>query len=73
MGPVIAMITMGAAHLTRELSGLVIAAHDARWTLPLARGRWTLRARDGAHTDSIRTTVDDPPPLGHRSGFTIRG
>jgi penicillin-binding protein 1C len=71
-GARIAVVARGAGHPAWELNGNVLAAHDARWTLPLARGRWTLRARDGAHADTVTFVVGDPPPHGSRAGFTIR-
>jgi hypothetical protein len=72
-GASIAVIARGAAHPVWELNGKTIARHGARWTLPLARGRWTLRAGDGAHADTVTFTVGDPPPHGRRAGFTVRG
>jgi penicillin-binding protein 1C len=72
-GASIGVVARGAAHPAWELNGKTIPRHGTRWTLPLARGRWTLRARDGAHADSVTFTVGDPPPRGHRTGFTVRG
>jgi penicillin-binding protein 1C len=72
-GARIAVIARGAAHPAWELNGRTIARHGTRWTLPLARGRWTLRASDGAHADSVTFTVGDPPARGRRAGFTVRG
>ena len=72
-GASIAVIARGAAHPAWELNGKTIARHGTRWTLPLSRGRWTLRARDGAHADAVTFTVGDPPSHGRRAGFTIRG
>jgi penicillin-binding protein 1C len=72
-GASIAVIARGTAHPAWELNGRTIARHGARWTLPLARGRWTLRARDGPHADTVTFTVGDPPAHGRRAGFTVRG
>ena len=72
-GARIAVIARGAAHPSWELNGKTIAPHSTRWTLPLTRGRWTLRARDGAHADSVTFTAGDPPAHGRRAGFTVRG
>jgi penicillin-binding protein 1C len=71
-GARIAVIARGTSRPSWELNGKTLASHDARWTLPLARGRWTLRARDGAHADAVTFTVGDPPPRGRRVGFTVR-
>jgi len=72
-GARIAVIARGARHPEWALNGARIAARDARWTFALARGRWTLRASDGAHADTITFTVEDPPPpRARRAGFTIR-
>ena len=71
-GARIAVVARGASRPSWELNGTRIAAHDAPWTLPLARGRWTLRARDGSHTDSVTFTVTDPPRRTLRNGFTVR-
>ena len=71
-GARIAVVARGAARPAWELNGKPLAAHDARWTLPLARGRWTLRARDGAHIDTVTFTVGDPLPHGRRAGFSVR-
>ncbi|MBV8369766.1 MAG: penicillin-binding protein 1C [Candidatus Eremiobacteraeota bacterium] len=71
-GTRIPVIARGTARPAWELNGKALARHDARWTLALARGRWTLRARDGAHADAVTFVVGDPPPRGHRIGFTIR-
>lgn len=72
-GARIAVIARGTAHPAWQLNGKPVARHGARWTLPLARGRWTLRARDGTRADTITFTVGDPVPHGHRAGFTVRG
>jgi len=72
-GARIAVVARGASSPAWELNGKPLAARDARWTLPLARGRWTLRVRDGAHADAVTFTVGDPPPHGRRAGFTISG
>ncbi len=71
-GARIAVVARGAAEPAWELNGKRVAAHGARWTLPLARGRWTLRARDGARADAVTFTVGDPVPRGRRVGFTVR-
>jgi penicillin-binding protein 1C len=71
-GARIAVIARGVSRPAWELNGRVLASRDARWTLPLARGRWTLRARDGARADAVTFTVGDPPLHGRRSGFTVR-
>ena len=71
-GARIALVARGASHPAWELNGTRIAVHDAPWTLPLARGRWTLRARDGSHTDTVTFTVTDPPRRTFRNGFTVR-
>lgn len=71
-GARIAVIARGTARPVWELNGTHVAAHDARWTLPLARGRWTLRARDGAHADTVTFVVTDPPRRTARAGFAIR-
>lgn len=72
-GARIAVIARGAARPAWELNGRRVGPSGARWTLPLARGRWTLRARDGAHADAVTFTVGDPLPHLRRSGFTVRG
>ena len=71
-GARIAVVARGASRPAWELNGARVAAHEARWALPLARGRWTLRARDGAHADTVTFTVGDPPPRSARAGFTVR-
>ncbi|MEA2666404.1 MAG: Penicillin-Binding Protein C-terminus Family, partial [Candidatus Eremiobacteraeota bacterium] len=71
-GARIAVVARGAARPAWELNGRVLAAHDTRWTLPLQRGRWTLRAQDGAHSDTVTFTVADPLPHERRAGFTVR-
>ena len=70
-GARIAVIARGATRPVWELNGARIAANDSRWTLPLARGRWTLRARDGTRTDAVTFTVGDPPRRTARAGFSI--
>ena len=72
-GARIAVVARGAIRPAWELNGRTVAAQNARWTLPLARGRWTLRVRDGAHADTVTFTVGDRPPHGRRAGFTIPG
>lgn len=71
-GARIAVLARGARQPAWELNGRALAAHDARWTLPLRRGRWTLRARDGTRSDTVTFTVSDPPPHERRAGFTVR-
>jgi len=70
-GARIAVVARGATQPAWELNGARISARDARWTLPLTRGRWTLRARDGVHTDAVTFTVGDPLPRAKRPGFTM--
>ena len=70
-GARIAVVVRGAARPAWELNGTHVAVHDARWTLPLSRGRWTLRARDGAQADAVTFTVGDPPRYVRRAGFTV--
>ena len=72
-GARIAVVARGATHPVWELNGKPLSARDTRWTLPLARGRWTLRAREGARTDTVTFTVGDPLRHGRRAGFTIAG
>jgi penicillin-binding protein 1C len=72
-GARIEVIARGAARPAWELNGVPVAtaAHETRWMLALARGTWTLRARDGAHADTVTFTVGDRPPHGRRVGFTF--
>jgi penicillin-binding protein 1C len=72
-GAAIAVIARGTSHPAWQLNGRAIAPRGARWTLALARGRWTLRARDAGHVDAVTFTVGDAPARGRRAGFTIRG
>lgn len=72
-GAAIAVVARGGAGARWELNGTQIAAHGARWILPLHRGRWTLQARDGAHADRVTFTVRDPLVHERREGFTVRG
>ncbi|MDB5071326.1 MAG: penicillin-binding protein [Candidatus Eremiobacteraeota bacterium] len=72
-GARIAVIARGAPQAVWELNGKEIGPHGARWTLPLERGRWTLRAHHGMHADAVTFTVGDPVPHARRAGFTIRG
>ncbi len=72
-GARIAVVARGASHPAWEVNGARVAARGARWTLPLARGRWTLRAHDGTHADTVTFTVGDPPRRTARAGFTVRG
>jgi len=71
-GARITVVARGTTRPAWSLNGTRVAAHDARWTLPLARGRWTLRAREGAHADTVTFTVGDPPRHTRRAGFTVR-
>jgi penicillin-binding protein 1C len=71
-GARIAVVARGARHPDWAVNGARIAPRDARWTFALARGRWTLRASDGTHADTITFTVMDPLPRVHRAGFTVR-
>jgi penicillin-binding protein 1C len=71
-GARVAVVARGAARPGWELNGRALAAHDARWTLPLRRGRWSLRAHDGARSDTVTFTVRDPPSHARRAGFTVR-
>jgi penicillin-binding protein 1C len=71
-GAAIAVIARGAAAAQWELNGARLATGGARWTLPLKRGRWTLRAQSGHADDSVTFLVRDPPPNTRRAGFTIR-
>jgi penicillin-binding protein 1C len=71
-GARLAVVARGAQRPAWELNGRALAARDARWTLPLRRGQWTLRARDGIHSDAVTFTVGDPPPHEQRAGFTVR-
>jgi penicillin-binding protein 1C len=72
-GARITVVARGTSRPAWELNGTRVAARDARWTLPLARGRWTLRARDGAHADTVTFTVGDAPERERRTGFTVGG
>ena len=71
-GARIAVVARGTIRPAWDLNGKALAAGEARWTLALARGRWTLRARDGARADTVTFTVGDRLPRSHRAGFTIR-
>jgi len=70
-GARIAVVARGATRPAWELNGKALAASEDRWTLALARGRWTLRAREGAHADAVTFTVGDRLPRSHRAGFTV--
>ncbi len=72
-GARIAVIARGASHPAWRLNGRRLTARGARWTLALARGRWTLRADDGGHSDAVSFTVGAPPRHERRAGFTVRG
>lgn len=71
-GARVAVIARGAVRPRWDVNGTPLPARDARWTLPLARGRWTLRARAGSAVDSVTFEVRDPPPRTRRAGFTVR-
>jgi penicillin-binding protein 1C len=71
-GARIAVVARGTRRPTWDLNGRAVAAHDARWTLALTRGRWTLRAHDAGRVDAVTFTVGDPLPRTRRAGFTIR-
>ncbi len=71
-GARIEIVARGAARPRWELAGRALTVRGARWTLPLARGRWTLRARAGTQADTVTFTVGDPPPRARRAGFTVR-
>ena len=71
-GARIAVVARGTHRPSWDLNGRAVAAHEARWTLALARGRWTLRARDAGRADAVTFTVGDPLPRARRAGFTIR-
>jgi penicillin-binding protein 1C len=72
-GARIAVRVRGAAHPAWDLNGVALAWNDpAHRTLPLARGRWTLRVRDGAHADTVTFVVEEPPRHERREGFTVR-
>lgn len=71
-GAAIAVIARGAAHPAWQLNGVRITARGGRWTLPLTRGRWTVRVRDGGARDSVTFTVIVPPRHARRAGFTVR-
>ncbi|HEY0395580.1 MAG TPA: penicillin-binding protein 1C [Candidatus Elarobacter sp.] len=72
-GARIQVVARGPGAPAWELNGKPLAARGPRWTLPLARGRWTLRARDGARRDAVTFVVVDPPRRAGRAGFTLRG
>jgi len=72
-GARIAVIARGAPHPAWTLNGRRLTARGARWTLPLARGRWTLRADSGSRSDAVTFTVGASPLHARRAGFTIRG
>ena len=70
-GARITVIARGASRPAWELNGAHLAPGGQRWTLPLVRGRWTLRARDGEHADAVTFTVGDAPRHARRAGFTV--
>jgi penicillin-binding protein 1C len=72
-GAAVAVAARGAQRPAWELNGRRLSARGARWTLPLARGRWTLRATDGTRSDTVTFTVGDPLPHERREGFTVHG
>jgi penicillin-binding protein 1C len=71
-GARIAVRVRGASHPAWQLNGRPLAWDGARRTLALARGRWTLRVRDGARADAVTFAVEDPLRHDRRAGFTIR-
>ncbi len=72
-GARIAVRVRGTAHPAWDLNGRALAWPDgAHRTLALARGRWTLRVRDGARADAVTFAVEDPPRHARRAGFTVR-
>jgi penicillin-binding protein 1C len=68
----IAVVARGTRHPEWALNGARIASRDARWSFALTPGRWTLRATDGTHADTVTFTVMDPPRHARRAGFTVR-
>ena len=71
-GARIAVIARGAMQPRWDVNGRPLPERGARWTFPLARGRWTLRARTGSAADSVTFVVRDPPPRSRRAGFSVR-
>ncbi|HZO92556.1 MAG TPA: penicillin-binding protein 1C [Candidatus Baltobacteraceae bacterium] len=71
-GARIAVIARGADGARWALNGAAVHARGARWTLALARGTWTVRASEGARSDTVTISVVDPPAHERRVGFTIR-
>lgn len=73
-GAKIEVVASGTRHPVWALNGSpLVAEHDSRWRLPLARGRWTLELRDGRRADSVTFIVGDPPRHNRQAGFSIRG
>lgn len=70
-GARIMVIARGTQHPNWDVNGAPMAEHDARWILPLQRGRWTLRARCGSAVDHVTFIVRDPLPRVRRAGFTV--
>ncbi|HTJ26444.1 MAG TPA: penicillin-binding protein 1C [Candidatus Limnocylindria bacterium] len=71
-GARIAVAARGAGPVSWSLNGAPLLTRTTRWTLPLTRGRWTLRARAGAQADAVTFTVGDPLAHRRRVGFTVR-
>ena len=71
-GARIAVIAHGADAASWDVNGANVAAHGARWTLPLRRGTWTLRARERGKSDAVTISVVDAPRHERRTGFTVR-
>jgi penicillin-binding protein 1C len=69
----IAVIARGPVAPLWELNGRRCEARTTHWLLTLKAGRWTLRARAGARTDSVQFTVIAPPRSTSRQGFTTAG
>jgi penicillin-binding protein 1C len=72
-GARIPVVARGPSSPVWELNGKPLAVRGARWTLPLARGRWTLRAHDARAHDAVTFQVIAPPVHEARRGFTVRG
>ena len=70
-GARVAVVARGATRPSWDVNGARIAAHEARWTFALSRGRWTIRATDGTHADAVTIVVGDAPTHVRRTGFTI--
>jgi hypothetical protein len=62
----------GARQPSWELNGRRRGG-GVRWILALRPVHWTLRAREGAHVDTVRFTVGPAPRHVKRAGFTVSG